>query len=314
MAIPPEQNLSESAGQDVGVNVPSKSASTPAGALFKPRVWPLFVVLLVVFLALVLLQAIAGAVLVLIQVAGGEPVDQMELADWLRSAPVFVMNLILAFLCMAGGATLFGWLSARRAGCSLADRLGLRWRSFSLPSLVVFLLGSVPVFMLSLGAVYLVSLVFPPGGWLPELYRSMTTPWAIVFIMAIGVFPGIGEELLFRGYVQRRMLQRCGPWVAIGVTSILFGLVHVTPQGIALATILGVWLGLLAWRTDSIWPSACCHAFVNSGWNVYQVGRLHWGIPEVPPLWFSVIGGGVVLAAGLVSLWILAKLQPGSTA
>ncbi len=278
----------------------------------KPRIWPLFPVLALVFLSTIASQAIIAVIIVVIQVANGEPVDEEKMIAQFTTVPMLLMNLVSAFVCMVGGSLLFGWLSARRAGCSLAGRLGVRWPSFSVFSLVGFLLGSVPVLILSLVAVYLVALVITPDTSLLAMYESMTTPWAIVFIIAIGVFPGIGEELLFRGYFQRRMLQRCGPWVAIGVTSILFGLVHITPHAIALATVIGVWLGVMAWRTNSIWPGACCHAFINSGWNVYQVGRIHWGIPEVPPLWFSAIGGAVVLAAFVTSIWVLWKMKPGS--
>ena len=43
------------------------------------------------------------------------------------------------------------------------------------------------------------------------------------------------------------------------------------PSAIALAFPLGIWLGVLAWRTGSIWPSIVCHAAINSGWNALQI-------------------------------------------
>jgi membrane protease YdiL (CAAX protease family) len=135
----------------------------------------------------------------------------------------------------------------------------------------------------------------------------------VVFIILIGVLPGFGEELFFRGFIQRRMLERFRPWVAIGATSLVFGIFHVTPHGIALATIIGVWLGVIAWRTNSILPSACCHAFINSGWNIYQVGRFQWGFPNIPPVWFLVIGGTVVIAAFAWSVRLLLKTEVNST-
>ncbi|MCH2183063.1 MAG: CPBP family intramembrane metalloprotease [Mariniblastus sp.] len=294
------------------MQLPSEEKQNIPVGQANPRVWPLFVVVLLVFLATIVVQLILAGILAVIEISREGSFDAESMVVQWGSAPMVVMNLFSTFLCMVGGALLFGRLSARRAGCSLADRLGLRWPSFSVFSLVGFLLGSVPVLMLSLVAVYLVTLLLPPITGLSLLYDGMTTPWAIVFIIAIGVFPGVGEELLFRGYMQRRLLQRSGPWVGIGVTSVVFGLVHVTPQGIVLATIIGVWLGLLAWRTNSIWPSACCHAVINSGWNFYQIGMIHEWIPRDFPVWFSVIGGLVVLVAFVVSIGVLWKMKPGA--
>jgi membrane protease YdiL (CAAX protease family) len=223
----------------------------------------------------------------------------------LMEPPIFILMLVLSASSIIAGAFLFGWISAKHCHSSIVERLGLRWPKISTMSLVSLLLGSIPVLLVSVGVVILINAVLPGDESVLMLYKNITNGWAIVFIVLIGVLPGFGEELFFRGFLQRRMLKRFRPSVAIGVTSLVFGLFHVTPHGIALATIIGVWLGVIAWRTNSIWPSACCHAFVNSGWNVYQVGRFQWGFPDVPPVWFCVIGGTVVLAAFVWSVRIL---------
>lgn len=283
-----------------------------ASAVSKPRVWPLFVLSIVELLFVSLLQVIAIVVYIVATRAEGTSVADIvqTLPAKLTETPFFVLLLVLAGVSMIGGALLFGWVSARNSDCSLTDRLGLAWPSISAPSWFALLLGSVPVLLVAVGAVILIGRVLPADESLLMLYENISDRWAIVFIVTIGVLPGIGEELFFRGFIQRRMLQRFSPWLAIGLTSIIFGLFHVTPHGIALATIMGVWLGVIAWRTNSIWPGACCHAFVNSGWNVYQVGRFQWGMPDIPPLWFSVVGGALVVAAFLWSVKILAKAKP----
>jgi|SRR6056297_796588 len=97
-------------------------------------------------------------------------------------------------------------------------------------------------------------------GSLLRLYENISTPWAFVLIAVVGIFPGVSEELFFRGFVQRRLLHRYSPVTAIGITTILFALLHVTPHGIALASVMGIWLGVVAWRIGSIWPSVACHA------------------------------------------------------
>jgi membrane protease YdiL (CAAX protease family) len=61
------------------------------------------------------------------------------------------------------------------------------------------------------------------------MYERMTPVVAVPFVLFIAAFPGFNEELLFRGYIQRRLLARWSPWLAISVTSALFALMHVMP-------------------------------------------------------------------------------------
>ena len=81
---------------------------------------------------------------------------------------------------------------------------------------------------------------------------------------------------------------------------------HVSPQGIALATILGLWLGVLAYRTGSIWSGIFCHAAINSGWNVWQVGKKLWGLPASPSMTVSVLGILLMTLFFVVAIWVLA--------
>jgi membrane protease YdiL (CAAX protease family) len=136
------------------------------------------------------------------------------------------------------------------------------------------------------------------------LYRQMTWEAAVPFLLFIAVVPAFMEELLFRGYIQGRLLQRWPAWVAILVTSVLFALMHVAPHAVAAAFPLGLWLGVLAWRTGSVWPGIVCHAFVNGAWNVWQVGRSLTGLEENPPA-PVLVGLGVV---GLVCFVLSCRL------
>ena len=101
-----------------------------------------------------------------------------------------------------------------------------------------------------------------------------------LFVVFIGLVPGVVEELFFRGFIQRRLLRRWPPALAIGVTSVLFALVHLDPTCVVFALPLGVWLGVIAWRTGSIWPAVACHAAVNTLVNVYGTAFAKWTVPE----------------------------------
>lgn len=97
----------------------------------------------------------------------------------------------------------------------------------------------------------------------------------------VAVLPGVAEELLFRGYVQTRLCQRWRPMVAIGVSACIFSLAHLDPIHALGVLPLGIWLGLIAWRADSLWPAIACHV-VNNAVAVlaakYQDGAL-LGVP-----------------------------------
>src|SRR5690606_18245349 len=115
-----------------------------------------------------------------------------------------------------------------------------------------------------------------------ELYAQMTWSVSIPFLLFISLAPGFVEEVLFRGYVQQRLLSRWSAWVAIIASSVVFALFHVTPHAFVLTFPLGVWFGWLAWQTRSVWPGIVCHAFVNGSWNVGQLGMKLAGLPEEP--------------------------------
>ena len=55
----------------------------------------------------------------------------------------------------------------------------------------------------------------------------------------IALVPGFCEEVFFRGYMQRRLLQAWSPWSAILVTSLLFGVLHLNPAQSLFAFLFG---------------------------------------------------------------------------
>ncbi|MCA9238851.1 MAG: CPBP family intramembrane metalloprotease, partial [Planctomycetales bacterium] len=133
---------------------------------------------------------------------------------------------------------------------------------------------------------------------------KVTPLWGLLFVLLIALSPGFVEELLFRGYIQGRLLQRWRPAWAIGVTSVLFGLVHVAPHTVVLATVLGVWLGIVAWRTGSIVPTIVCHAFVNGSVNAWRLIVKFSGMSET----VQYIGVGLFVAVGLVFFVIACRM------
>lgn len=82
----------------------------------------------------------------------------------------------------------------------------------------------------------------------------------LVFVMA--VLPAICEELIYRGFVLRGFVEY-GKTGAIVVSSVAFGLMHATVQQIPFAFVIGLFLGYVALRFDSLVLTMALH-FLNN--------------------------------------------------
>ena len=80
------------------------------------------------------------------------------------------------------------------------------------------------------------------------------------------------EELLFRGVILGGLLRNQRPWVAIGQSALLFGLIHFNPAQSVSAAGLGLLLGWLYYRTRSLGLCIALHA-LNNG---IGFAALHW--------------------------------------
>jgi uncharacterized protein len=100
--------------------------------------------------------------------------------------------------------------------------------------------------------------------------RELSTSGLLVFaVLAVAVAPVV-EELLFRGLVLRGLMMRMGFWPAALLSSVVFGLLHVTAFDasgvlvVASITLLGLGLCLLTRRTGRLGPAIGVHALHNA--------------------------------------------------
>ena len=287
-----------------GTDTTKAVASTPP-ARARPRVWTVFVVLVVTLVATVGIQIVVVIGMIAWYVAGGRDIRQVasDLPAQLTAPPVMIGFLLLTQTIMG----LAAFIPARLSPKPARVRLGLLRPVLPLWGYPVVMVGSLTPLALGVALAELVATVLPSDTSARLIYEQMTLPWAVPFVVCIALAPGFVEETLFRGYVQRRLLQRWRPWVAILVTSILFGLFHLNPPAVVNAFVLGLWLGILAWRTGSVWPGALCHAFINGAWNTWRIG-IHFGaFSETPPTGVMIGGGVLIGACFLLSIWACIK-------
>lgn len=114
---------------------------------------------------------------------------------------------------------------------------------------------------------------------LPE---DITWTGGLIMLFLGGFIVPIAEEVFFRGVLYRWMRQFSSPWVAIPVTSVVFGVLH---GDIAVAGATFVMGLILAWfyeRSRSLWPSIMIHVVNNSLKLVLLYGLLVAGY-QIPP-------------------------------
>lgn len=90
---------------------------------------------------------------------------------------------------------------------------------------------------------------------------SQRTPLDLIAnLIFIALLAGVGEELLFRGVIQR-LLTRIfkSPWAAIIVTAALFSAVHLQFYGFFPRLLLGILLGATFWYSGSLWVAIAAH-------------------------------------------------------
>lgn len=96
-----------------------------------------------------------------------------------------------------------------------------------------------------------------------SLFSNAPPVLFLLLTLAVTLGPGIGEELLFRGLLLRSFLGGMAPWLAVFLSSLLFGVIHQNMlQGIG-AGLIGLYLGFVALRTGTILPAMTAHALNN---------------------------------------------------
>lgn len=85
-------------------------------------------------------------------------------------------------------------------------------------------------------------------------------------LFALSLCAGVGEELLFRGWLQGTLVRELEPFgmggiaFAIFLASLMFGIVHPLSRGyVVVATILGIILGITAYWSQNIFMAIIGH-------------------------------------------------------
>ncbi|RYY90940.1 MAG: CPBP family intramembrane metalloprotease [Chitinophagaceae bacterium] len=82
----------------------------------------------------------------------------------------------------------------------------------------------------------------------------------VLNLIFIALFAGIGEELFFRGILQRLIIRSTrNAWAGILISAFLFSFFHFQFLGLLPRLFLGIILGALYWYSGSLWTAILAH-------------------------------------------------------
>lgn len=122
-----------------------------------------------------------------------------------------------------------------------------------------------------------------------------SVPKLLVGLLVVAVIPAIGEEVVFRGVVQKQLHRWTGnPHVAIWVAGLVFAAIHVQFFGFVPRAVLGALFGYLYFWSGRISVPIVAH-FFNNGFTVLmlylqQTGAADFDVESTEPMsWWSVL-------------------------
>jgi membrane protease YdiL (CAAX protease family) len=201
---------------------------------------------------------------------------------------------LFVVVCLA--MTALPWLVLGRAGRRQIGLQRARHRAWLAAGLLVGALAASACYLLG------VSLYGSgPDNWFVSVARNYqlqpTAGWSLLrlhltFTIAACLFSPIGEEIFFRGFLQRVLQERHGARQATLMEASLFALVHLCHHGIVagaagyrlLPLSASLWVAqmfalslLFAWlrrSSDSVLPAIAAHAAFNAAMNGWIFARL----------------------------------------
>ncbi|WP_138511574.1 type II CAAX endopeptidase family protein [Maricaulis alexandrii] len=124
------------------------------------------------------------------------------------------------------------------------------------------------LFLFRLGLARMIRWSLP--GWAdfmpdPFIFGAGQTVWmAGLYLVTTLVVTPVVEEVFFRGFLFKWMSGHRPVWLAAGLSSVMFGVMHILPPQAISAALMALVLCWLYWRTGSIWPAIAAHMTNNA--------------------------------------------------
>ena len=165
----------------------------------------------------------------------------------------------------------------------------------------------------------LINYILPMPVFLQEIFDSMLgNNYFVISVISVGILPAFFEEMFFRGIVLGGFRQNYPQTKAILISSLLFGLIHLNPYQFVTAFLIGIVMGYVLIKTDSILPAMYMHLFNNTLFVI--VMRIDSGIiidgfnsayggQVFQPWWFNLTGLALAGAGAYLFFWEIRKTK-----
>jgi membrane protease YdiL (CAAX protease family) len=183
------------------------------------------------------------------------------------------------------------------------------WRSFS-GGLTALVAGTAAIHAFRMAALRAFAL---SDVTVPDVSSySIAVLLSSFFITAVAA--GLFEEAAYRGYLQRILFERHGPFAAITLSALVFATAHLSrgseyDAALPFAFVFGCFYGFIAWKTGTIVPGVIVH----STYNVARFLEL-WLVPQPVLSATALLEVGAILA--VTAAWLthraVARVPPAA--
>lgn len=139
--------------------------------------------------------------------------------------------------------------------------------------------------------------LFALPDWLESDFNGLSR--SVTGVLSVALVAPLCEELLFRGAVMRSLRESGrSPRAVILLSALVFGVIHFNPNQVLFAFLMGLVLGWIAWRTQSLLPVVIGH-ILNNSLGVMEMaaadGQAEAETYSTAALWGTVVVGLVVV-------------------
>ena len=259
-------------------------------------------------LALVLFQLIISLLSIVLIIPlffnGGIDLSKYSYDDPIGSSMSIIdpvtLYLMNGVLCLVG-FLIVGIMITRFNRVRLDEAIVIRRTHFGDTVKAVFAcMGVVFVFNILLTLMNLNLSLFGFENKMPDYGKIEGVTASILYFVSVAVVPPIIEEFVFRGAILGTIRKFYSDTLAIIVSSVLFGFAHANFIQTPVTFLVGLTLGWLAVKTESIIPSMFLHFVNNSIAVILQLIQYHSGDNETFFEIFDICFSGIFLIVGLL--------------
>lgn len=207
----------------------------------------------------------------------------------LQSPPIAILSVVIASLAVCGAYGAYVRLVEQRVVSELSGKGALGELSFGI--------------LIGLGLLAIIIAIL----WLPGYYQVIGThSWEVLIAaLVVNVPSGLVQEIIFRGVIFRITEESLGTWLALAISALLFGLVHIL---MAQATVFstfsimiegGILLGAAYMLTRRLWLAIGIHVALDvASDGIFGVGASGLSGTPIPGLLQAKLTGPALLTGG----------------